>query len=70
MIRARLVGYNGRPVTGADFAGRGDQAKRLAEREFNPVSYTHLDVYKRQPFAPHPLFADFVRAAKEVERLV
>lgn len=35
MIRARLVGYNGRAVTGADFAGRGDQAKRLAEREFN-----------------------------------
>ena len=25
---------------------------------------------KSKPFAPHPLFADFVRAAKEVERLV
>ena len=25
---------------------------------------------KSKPFAPHPLFADFVRAAKEVSRLV
>ena len=25
---------------------------------------------KSKPFAPHPLFADFVRAAKEQERLV
>ncbi len=25
---------------------------------------------KSKPFAPHPLFADFVRAAKEVERMV
>ncbi|WP_102225014.1 CTP synthase [Acidimangrovimonas sediminis] len=25
---------------------------------------------KSKPFAPHPLFADFIRAAKEVERLV
>ncbi|MCW3781915.1 CTP synthase [Defluviimonas salinarum] len=25
---------------------------------------------KSKPFAPHPLFADFVRAAKEIERLV
>ena len=25
---------------------------------------------KSKPFAPHPLFADFVRAAMEVERLV
>lgn len=35
MIRARFVGYNGRAVTGADFAARGEQAKRMAEREFN-----------------------------------
>ena len=25
---------------------------------------------KSKPFAPHPLFADFIRAAKEAERLV
>jgi CTP synthase len=25
---------------------------------------------KSKPFAPHPLFKDFVRAAKEVSRLV
>ncbi|RPE75859.1 ABC transporter permease [Vulcaniibacterium tengchongense] len=35
MIRARLVAHNGRPVTGADYAARGDRARRLAEREFN-----------------------------------
>jgi putative ABC transport system permease protein len=41
MVRARLVGHNGRPVTGADYANRsGDperdrDAQRRAEREFN-----------------------------------
>ncbi|MDQ2701328.1 MAG: FtsX-like permease family protein [Pseudomonadota bacterium] len=35
MVRARLVGMNGKPVSGADFEGRGDRAKRMAEREFN-----------------------------------
>src|SRR5690606_3689895 len=35
MVRARLVGMNGKPVTGADFAARGGRAKRMAEREFN-----------------------------------
>lgn len=35
MIRARLVSYNGQPVTGESYAERGDRAKRLAEREFN-----------------------------------
>jgi putative ABC transport system permease protein len=35
MIRARLATHGGRPVTGADYAGRGDRARRLAEREFN-----------------------------------
>jgi putative ABC transport system permease protein len=35
MIRARLVGYNGRDVTGEDFAAGGQRARRLAEREFN-----------------------------------
>ena len=35
MVRGRLVGYNGKPVTGADFAGGGPRARRLAEREFN-----------------------------------
>jgi putative ABC transport system permease protein len=35
MARARLVELNGRAVSGADFAARGDRARRLAEREFN-----------------------------------
>jgi putative ABC transport system permease protein len=35
MVRGRLVRYNGRAVTGADFAQSGDRARRLAEREFN-----------------------------------
>jgi putative ABC transport system permease protein len=35
MIRARLVSYNGKPVTGDSYAERGDRAKQLAEREFN-----------------------------------
>jgi len=35
MIRARLVAENGEAVTGADYAARGERARRLAEREFN-----------------------------------
>ena len=35
MVRARLVGQDGAPVTGADFEARGERAKRMAEREFN-----------------------------------
>ncbi len=41
MVRARLVGHNGRAVTGADYASRGGdpdedrQSQRRAEREFN-----------------------------------
>lgn len=35
MIRARLVSYNGKPVTGESYVERGDRAKQLAEREFN-----------------------------------
>ena len=35
MVRARLVGMNGNPVTGADFEARGGRARRMAEREFN-----------------------------------
>ncbi|MFC3550404.1 ABC transporter permease [Lysobacter cavernae] len=35
MIRGRLVAHNGQPVTGADYAGQGERAQRLAEREFN-----------------------------------
>ena len=35
MVRARLVTVNGKQVTGADYAARGERAKRLAEREFN-----------------------------------
>lgn len=35
MVRARLVAMNGKPVTGEDFARRGERAKRMAEREFN-----------------------------------
>lgn len=35
MIRGRLVAVNGAAVSGADFAARGDRARRLAEREFN-----------------------------------
>src|SRR5690606_3079534 len=35
MVRARLVGMNGKAVTGADFEARGGRARRMAEREFN-----------------------------------
>ena len=42
MVRARLVGWNGRAVTGADFAGKGERARRLAEREFNLSSAAAL----------------------------
>jgi putative ABC transport system permease protein len=35
MIRARLVSYNGKPVTGDSYVERGNRAKQLAEREFN-----------------------------------
>lgn len=35
MIRARLSAVNGKPVTGDDYASRGERARRLAEREFN-----------------------------------
>lgn len=35
MIRGRLVAHNGKAVTGADYAERGERAKQLAEREFN-----------------------------------
>ncbi len=34
MIRGRLVSLNGKPASGADYAG-DDEAKRRAEREFN-----------------------------------
>ena len=40
MIRGRMVGYNGKPVTGANFDNDDTgRAKRLAEREFN-LSFT------------------------------
>ena len=37
MVRGRLTTHNGKPVTGADYAGEGGdvQAQRRAEREFN-----------------------------------
>jgi len=35
MVRGRLVAVDGRAVTGADYAARGQRAQRLAEREFN-----------------------------------
>jgi putative ABC transport system permease protein len=35
MVRGRLVRWNGRAVTGDSFAQGGEQARRLAEREFN-----------------------------------
>ena len=35
MVRGRLVEFNGKAVTGADFATEEGRAKRLAEREFN-----------------------------------
>lgn len=35
MVRARLVAVNGKAVTGADYAARGERARRMAEREFN-----------------------------------
>ncbi len=35
MIRGRLTGYNGRPVSSEDYAGEDPQVRRRAEREFN-----------------------------------
>jgi putative ABC transport system permease protein len=35
MIRGRLIELNRQPVSGNDFAGNGERARRLAEREFN-----------------------------------
>src|SRR5690606_10998795 len=35
MIRARLLAVNGTPVSGEDYAERGQRARRLAEREIN-----------------------------------
>jgi putative ABC transport system permease protein len=35
MVRARLQAVNGNKVSGADYAGKGERARRLAEREFN-----------------------------------
>jgi putative ABC transport system permease protein len=35
MIRARLIEVNGKVVTGDAYAGNGERAQRLAEREFN-----------------------------------
>ncbi len=42
MIRGRLVGHNGKPVTGADYSEGGGRAQRLAEREFNLSSAESL----------------------------
>jgi putative ABC transport system permease protein len=35
MVRARLQAVNGVQVNAADYAGKGERARRLAEREFN-----------------------------------
>lgn len=40
MVRARLQAVNGKPVTAADYAGKGERARRMAEREFNLSSAT------------------------------
>ncbi|HEY0505742.1 MAG TPA: FtsX-like permease family protein [Lysobacter sp.] len=42
MIRGRLVSYNGKPVTGKDYAEQGERAQRQAEREFNLSVADHL----------------------------
>ena len=42
MIRGRLVEYNGRAVSGDDYAAQGERAKRLAQREFNLSSSAML----------------------------
>ena len=42
MVRARLVEWNGKAVTGEDFAQGGDRAQHLAEREFNLSSSAAL----------------------------
>lgn len=35
MIRGRLVEHNGKPTSGADYAGTDERAQRRADREFN-----------------------------------
>ena len=40
MVRGRLVDINGQAIAPNDY--QEENAKRLVDREFNPVSYTHL----------------------------
>ena len=44
-VRDRLLG---RPVTENDWVVVGASAEQMLELGYRPVSYTHLDVYKRQ----------------------
>ena len=48
-----IVAYNfeGKPVTADDLHATGSMAALLKDAlKPNPVSYTHLDVYKRQAY--------------------
>ncbi|MCA8881776.1 MAG: CTP synthase, partial [Rhodobacteraceae bacterium] len=59
---------------GLDFSGVSPDGRlpEIVEAKGHPwfVGVQFHPELKSKPFAPHPLFADFVRAAKEVSRLV
>ena len=59
---------------GLMFSGMSPDGKlpEIVEVEDHPwfIGVQFHPELKSKPFAPHPLFADFVRAAVEVERLV
>lgn len=60
--------------TGLKFSGLSPDGvlPEIVEREDHPwfVAVQYHPELKSRPFEPHPLFADFVRAAKVQSRLV
>ncbi|PRX35171.1 CTP synthase [Meinhardsimonia xiamenensis] len=61
-------------AAGLKFSGMSPDGKlpEIVERPDHPwfIGVQFHPELKSKPFEPHPLFADFIRAAKEVERLV
>ena len=47
-IRDRNKILAGKPVTNAEYSQMGDLVQAGMQTVNSPVSYTHLDVYKRQ----------------------
>jgi CTP synthase len=69
------IAYRGKlEACGLTFSGMSPDGKlpEIVEVQDHPwfIGVQFHPELKSKPFAPHPLFADFVRAAKDVERLV